>query len=212
MWSATACAATQGDVVRPGGPGEVDTDEAPLATAASARERRPGATEVDDDAAVRADEPGPSPRAPGSRPLTINGRMQQRCRAHRAVVEQAGSRAGLDPVLLLAIAWVESGFNAEAESPAGAVGLMQLIPTTSARMGCNDPGDPECAAAAAAAYMKRLLRQFDGQLVYALCAYHAGPVRPMRSFRAGVLPANVGYAERVLEARSRLERYGCQGR
>ena len=86
---------------------------------------------------------------------------------------------------------------------------MQLVPRTARVFGCNDPSESRCAAAAATSYFSRLKRMFDGETVYALCAYHSGHVAPQKSWRAGQLPANLSYATKVLEARARLERDGC---
>lgn len=149
--------------------------------------------------------------APG-KPLTIDAKMQARCRQYQPVVRAVAERAGLEPTLMLALAWVESGFNSQAISPAGAQGLMQLMPRTSAAFGCDEPWEPRCSVVAAATYYKRLLKQFKGNEVYALCAYHASSAQPMRNFRAGKLPTNLYYAERVLEAKARLDRHGCDGR
>ncbi len=200
-------------MVRPGGPEQERVAEplvqarppAPLA-------RRAALAEVDDDAVADPDSLDTTQAYPPTRSLTINARMATRCRQLRPAFERAAQASGLSVHLLLAIAWVESGFTPGALSSAGATGVMQLIPSTSAAFGCDDPGDTRCATAAASAYLLRLLRQFDGDLVYALCAYHSGAAQAKRSLRKRVLPPNLAYAERIFEARARLERFGCDGR
>lgn len=167
---------------------------------------------VDEDAALDADHGEDLATYRRSNLMTINQQMVQRCRQVRPHIERAGVRNGIDPLLLLAIAWVESGFNSSLESSAGARGVMQLIPSTGAALGCRDLTDVNCSAEAAAVYVGRLLRRYNGDLVYALCAYNAGHVRPTRAWKRGELPANLGFATRVLEARSRLERNGCEAR
>ncbi len=132
------------------------------------------------------------------------------CAAWRPAAARAARAHGLRWSTLLAISWVESGFVVRAESSAGAQGPMQLMPRTSRAFGCTRPREPSCAFPAAAALMARLLRRFDGNLVAALCAYNAGAARVARAVRANKLPFNVWYAERVLAARSRLERAGCR--
>lgn len=174
--------------------------------------RRAALVDVDDAALSDIDDDDDTQRAPQPKPLTINAKMTQRCRQVRPIIETAARQGGQDPLLMLAIAWVESGFNPDAESRAGAQGVMQLVPRTSRVFGCTDPGEPRCGAMAATAYFSRLLRMFDGDTVYALCAYHAGHVRPQKAWRRGDLPANLSYATKVLEARSRLERNGCDGK
>jgi cell wall-associated NlpC family hydrolase len=86
---------------------------------------------------------------------------------------RAGSRHGVDPALLAAVAQQESGFDASAVSPAGAQGLMQFMPATAAGLGVN-PLDPSSAIDGAARYLSNLTRQF-GSTELALAAYNAGP-------------------------------------
>lgn len=192
---------------RPPAPAEPKTKRAAIAQGA-----RAVAAHVDDDAALDADHAEDTVRYNPKKPLTISGRMTERCREHLPYVERAAAKVGLDPWLLLAVAWVESGFSPAIVSPAGSIGLMQLQPATSRVFGCRRPSDPQCGADAAALFIRALLRKFSGDVVFALCAYHAGPARPARSWRRGEVPANLHYATRVLEAKSRLERFGCVGR
>ena len=161
------------------------------------------------DSAVAEREATASRRPPR---LTINARMSQRCELVRPVIERAARSGGVDPLLLLAIAWVESGFNPEARSRSGALGVMQMIPRTARVFGCSDAADSRCSAAAATAYFARLRRMFSGETVFALCAYHSGHVPAQKAWRSGMMPQNLGYATRVLEARGRLQRYGCAGK
>lgn len=167
---------------------------------------------IDDDAALPADHEEDLVHYDPKRALTISTRMADRCRANLPVLHAASERYALDPWLLAAVAWVESGFSPGIRSRAGSLGLMQLQPVTSRVFGCRSPRDPACGADAAAQFMRALLRKYKGDVVFALCAYHAGPARPTRSWKKSELPRNLHYATRVLEARARLERYGCAGR
>lgn len=88
----------------------------------------------------------------------------------RVVAEETG----LDVELLKAVVLVESGFNPEAVSPKGAVGLMQLAPETAKMLGVSDPSDPVQNVRAGARYLRSLLDRF-GSLELALAAYNAGP-------------------------------------
>jgi soluble lytic murein transglycosylase-like protein len=72
---------------------------------------------------------------------------------------RAGSRHGVDPALLAAVAQQESGFDASAVSPAGAQGLMQFMPATARGLGV-DPFDPASAVDGAARYLAELTEQF----------------------------------------------------
>ena len=86
----------------------------------------------------------------------------------------AGRRHGVDPALLSAVAKAESSYNAAAVSPAGARGLMQLMPGTARELGV-DPLDPTEAVDGAARLLARHLRTYDGSTDLALAAYNAGP-------------------------------------
>ncbi|MCW2540434.1 MAG: lytic transglycosylase [Frankiales bacterium] len=76
--------------------------------------------------------------------------------------------------LLAAVAQTESGGNASAVSPAGAQGLMQLMPTTAAGLGVN-PWDPAQAVQGAAKMFSGYLKQYQNSVPLALAAYNAGP-------------------------------------
>lgn len=91
------------------------------------------------------------------------------------VWESAGRRQGLDPVLLQSLIAEESNFNARAVSPKGAVGLMQLLPSTARQLNVNDIFDTQENVNAGARYLRSLLDRYRGDLAQALAAYNAGP-------------------------------------
>jgi hypothetical protein len=80
----------------------------------------------------------------------------------------------LDPDLVLALIEVESNFNPQARSPKDAQGLMQLIPATAERFGVKDVWDPEDNLRGGMAYLRWLLKRFDGDVRLTLAAYNAG--------------------------------------
>ena len=86
---------------------------------------------------------------------------------------QAGAKYGVSPKLLAAVAKVESGYNPKAVSPAGAQGLMQLMPGTAKGLGVTNSFDPEQAINGAAKLLSRNLKEFKS-LPLALAAYNAG--------------------------------------
>jgi soluble lytic murein transglycosylase-like protein len=91
------------------------------------------------------------------------------------MVRREAANAGVDPALVAAVARTESGLDPAARSPAGAVGLMQLMPATATVLGVADPYDPAANVRAGAAYLRELLGRFGGNVPAAVAAYNAGP-------------------------------------
>lgn len=91
-----------------------------------------------------------------------------------ALINSTCARHGVDPSLVKAIIEVESGFRANAQSPKGAMGVMQLMPETARSLGVTKPFDAEQNIEAGVKYIKLLIAQHDGNLALALAAYNAG--------------------------------------
>jgi soluble lytic murein transglycosylase-like protein len=100
----------------------------------------------------------------------------------RAAFVAAASDTGLPLALLTAVAQVESRFQPQATSSAGAQGLLQLMPTTAAELNL-DAQDPTSNVLAGARYLERLLARFHSTDL-ALAAYNAGPTAVARVGRA----------------------------
>ena len=93
------------------------------------------------------------------------------------IVREASERHNLDPALVKAVIGTESGWNPKAVSNKGALGLMQLIPSTAGRMGVSNAFDPQANVAGGARYLHELLERYNFDLIKALAAYNAGPQR-----------------------------------
>ena len=90
------------------------------------------------------------------------------------IVREAAERNNMDPALVRAVISTESGWNPNAISRKGAVGLMQLIPGTAERYGVHNSFDPEQNVEGGTEYLKDLLARYNGDLTKSLAAYNAG--------------------------------------
>ena len=113
------------------------------------------------------------------------------------LIERASALHGVDPNLVYALIEVESGYRPDAESPRGAMGLMQLMPETATRYAVLDPFDPAANIDAGTRHLRILLDEFGTR--GALAAYNAGE-GPVRAFD-GVPPYSETrkYVTRVLD-------------
>lgn len=91
-----------------------------------------------------------------------------------AIFEEAADTYDVPVQLLKAMGKAESGFDAGAVSPAGAQGVMQLMPATAEALGVSDPFDARSNIMGGARYISDLLKKYDGDMDLALAAYNAG--------------------------------------
>lgn len=136
-------------------------------------------------------------------------------KAVKHLLREASDTHGIDYELLQAVIATESGFNASAVSPKGAVGLMQLIPPTAERYGVKAEKDapihkkltdPRTNIRAGASYLRYLINLFPGQLELALAAYNAGEGAVQRAGnKIPNYPETQNYVKTVMQLYTRLK-------
>lgn len=124
--------------------------------------------------------------------------------AVRAQISTTATAYALDPKLVEAVAWRESRFRPGALSNKGAIGVMQLMPSTARDLGV-DPHDPAQNIRGGTMYLRRMLSEFGGDVRLALAAYNAGPGAVRK--HGGVPP----YAETQAYVTSILGRMAATG-
>lgn len=141
--------------------------------------------------------PSPSQGAPSFSAQPSTGSDQA---PYANLVQSAAQRNQLDPALIDAVIGQESGFRADAESPAGAVGLMQLMPDTARELGVTDSRDPRQNVDAGSRMLRSLIDRFGGRLDLALAAYNAGPAAVERYGGVPPFPETQAYVRDVMSA------------
>jgi soluble lytic murein transglycosylase-like protein len=101
--------------------------------------------------------------------------------------------------LIRAVVRVESDYDPNVVSWAGAQGLMQLMPDTGARMGVTDPFDPRQNVLGGTRYLRHLANLFQGDLVLTIAGYHAGEGAVLRYRGVPPYTTTHGYIRRVVE-------------
>lgn len=110
--------------------------------------------------------------APAGQPRLTHLQNIANAHARDILVSTVGTQ--VSPALVVAVIAVESAGKTDAVSPAGAQGLMQLIPATAERFGVTDSKDPAQNIAGGVKYLDWLMREFKGNPVHVLAAYNAG--------------------------------------
>jgi hypothetical protein len=138
------------------------------------------------------------------------------------LINRVAARRHLNPALVAAVVAAESGFDPHARSPRGAYGLMQVLPTTWDEVGrapscspeiarrttpaCMD--DPAANLAVGAAYFRRLVDRFHGDVVLAVAAYNAGAGAVLHHGGVPPFPETTHYLRQVALAWFHLQHEG----
>ena len=112
-------------------------------------------------------------------------------------IEQAAARHNVDPNLVRAVVKVESNFNPNAVSRKGAMGLMQLMPSTARQLKVKNPFDPEQNVDAGVRHLKQLLESYGGDIKLTLAAYNAGAGAVARSAGVPRFAETQNYVRRI---------------
>jgi membrane-bound lytic murein transglycosylase B len=136
----------------------------PDTPAAPSKKATPGRT--------RGYHPAPGKPAPIS-PEKIS--VSERMKLYLTYIEDAAEKYRIPISFIKGVIRVESNFNYRAQSPVGAMGLMQLMPRTATFLGVSDAYDPRQNIMGGTKFLRRLANRYKGDMVQVLSAYNAGP-------------------------------------
>jgi len=205
---AIACSATAGEFVVLSSGFKIHADSHTVEDGVMRLQTSQGAIEIPAAtvAGIEPEEyvpPAPAqvPQAPKSDPAKPQLTPQE-------LITRAAIQAGLPPELVHSIARAESAYHADAISPKGAIGLMQLMPGTAAELNAN-PYDPAENAEAGARYLRELLLKYESdphQVLKAIAAYNAGPAAVDKYKGIPPYAETIEYVKRVLREYEREQK------
>jgi len=114
-------------------------------------------------------------------------------------IDQAAARHNLDPNLVRSVVKVESNYNPNAVSRKGAMGLMQLMPSTARSLNVSNPFDPAQNVDAGVRHLKSLLQSYGGDVRLSLAAYNAGSNAVSRSAGVPRFAETRSYVRRITD-------------
>jgi soluble lytic murein transglycosylase-like protein len=139
-----------------------------------------------------------SAKSANARILAANSRGRQASQEEiDAAIVMAAARHNVDPNLVRAVVKVESNFNSNAISHKGAMGLMQLMPSTAKMLKVKNPFDPEQNVDAGVRHLKFLLESYGGDVNLTLAAYNAGEGAVARSAGIPRISETQDYVQKI---------------
>jgi hypothetical protein len=126
---------------------------------------------------------------------------------YHSIVHEKAAVYNMDPSLIKAVIKTESNWNSKAISRKGAVGLMQLMPSTASDMNVHNPFNPEENIEGGTRYLKYLIERFNGDITLALAAYNAGPKTVEKFGYVPPITETKQYVSRVLSLYSGRSAY-----
>jgi soluble lytic murein transglycosylase-like protein len=114
------------------------------------------------------------------------------------IIEKLSAKYGIDPFLIKCIIKIESNFNPDAVSVAGAMGLMQIMQDTADHYHLENPFDPEKNIETGIRHLKQLLTFFKNDLLLAVAAYHAGLSRVKKNMSLPPIQSTINYVDNVM--------------
>ena len=130
--------------------------------------------------------------------------LERKSAVHAGIIAQAARTYSIDRELIQAVIAVESCFQQRAVSPAGAQGLMQLMPATAERFGVSDSFNAKQNILAGSRYLQWLLKRFGGNLRHAVAGYNAGEGRVDQYGGIPPYKETQNYVKNVIAIYSRL--------
>jgi soluble lytic murein transglycosylase-like protein len=118
--------------------------------------------------------------------------------AAKTIIDREATRNKLDANLVQAVVEAESAYSPCAVSPVGAMGLMQLMPSTADSLLVTDPYDPSQNITAGTQYLKQMLDRYGGDIAKALAAYNAGPARVDAAGGVPAIPETQEYVRKIM--------------